>query len=87
MTYVNDTPEGRLYARILHECPACKSQIGFYAGPRGGISQNIFCKNEECRMSYNVTPRVRWAEILGVANLDRYRFVTRNYNEETWTPP
>lgn len=35
------------------ECPDC-DQRGFDAGPRGGLSQNIFCRS--CGAGFNVAP-------------------------------
>jgi hypothetical protein len=84
MPPVQDTPDGKLYAQIVKACPSCKSKSGFYAGPRGGMSQNIFCKNATCRASFNVTRVVGVAEELGPAALDHYEFVRNRYGKTTW---
>jgi len=31
----------------------CYQRAGWYEGPSGGISQNIFCANEACAAGYN----------------------------------
>src|SRR4051812_41918984 len=35
-------------------CPDCKG-FGFYGGPRGGISQHIYCANAKCRAAFNIS--------------------------------
>lgn len=50
-----DMPEDAL--RFIHDkgkCPYCKSEYGFYEGPRGGASVNIFCGNPDCNSRFNV---------------------------------
>jgi hypothetical protein len=55
ITPVMQTEGGKLFAKIITDrCPDCNGK-GFYAGPRGGISQNIYCQNRECRSAFNVT--------------------------------
>lgn len=55
-TPVSETEGGKLYALIAKdECPDCHHH-GFYAGPEGGMSQNIFCMNRDCRSGFNITP-------------------------------
>jgi hypothetical protein len=34
-------------------CPFCKSEE-WYKGGEGGMSQNVFCANEECGAGFNV---------------------------------
>lgn len=56
-TLVMETDEGKLYkiVGIDDTCPDCGGK-GFWAGPSGGMSQNIFCMNVDCRSGFNVTP-------------------------------
>lgn len=55
VTPVRLTEEGKLFAKIATDhCPDCGGK-GFYAGPSGGMSQNIYCQNRECRSAFNVT--------------------------------
>lgn len=35
-------------------CPDC-GHTGFFEGPSGGLSTNIFCTNKECRSGFNIT--------------------------------
>lgn len=64
-TPVRLTDEGKLYALIAaNKCPDCGS-AGFWAGPSGGLSQNIFCRNKDCRSGFNVTPMVGIADRIG----------------------
>lgn len=52
---VMQTEGGKLFAEISQDiCPDCGGR-GFYAGPRGGMSQNIYCRNRACRSAFNVT--------------------------------
>jgi hypothetical protein len=53
---LKDTPAGKLGA-ILQKgiCPDCGSKEGFYKGPEGGMSVNIFCANPKCRSGFNYT--------------------------------
>jgi hypothetical protein len=42
-------------------CVDCDKQPkGFYEGPSGGMSQNVFCS--QCGQGYNLTPVAHWAE-------------------------
>lgn len=41
-------------AIAANHCPDCHHE-GFYAGPEGGMSQNIICANPECCSAFNVT--------------------------------
>lgn len=53
---LNETDEYKLF-EIVHlkdTCPDCDGN-GFYGGPRGGMSQNIFCRNVKCRSGFNLT--------------------------------
>jgi hypothetical protein len=34
-------------------CPFCESEE-WYEGPSGGMSQNVYCANEECGAGFNV---------------------------------
>jgi hypothetical protein len=54
---LDDTDEGKLFKTVIlkNTCPDCGNHQGFYAGPCGGMSQNIFCQNRECRSGFNVT--------------------------------
>ena len=55
-TPLSETDAGRLGASIMKgSCPDCSSQEGFYEGPSGGMSTNIFCKNPGCRQGFNFT--------------------------------
>jgi ribosomal protein S27AE len=50
------------YARITmalsnDQCPDCGA-VGFRDGPRGGLSQNIFCTS--CGNGFNVAPTRRY---------------------------
>lgn len=40
---------------MKNTCPDCGSK-GFYEGPSGGMSTNIFCRNRDCRSGFNLTP-------------------------------
>lgn len=53
---LNETPAGKL-GIVLSKgiCPDCGSKNGFYEGPSGGMSTNIFCANSECRSGFNYT--------------------------------
>jgi len=52
--YVRDTEDGQRFAEIAKgKCPHCKKKTKFFAGPRGGMSQNISC--ETCGWWFNVT--------------------------------
>lgn len=55
-TPVEETEEGKLFAIIGGRgiCPDCSTR-GFIPGPRGGMSQNIYCKNSMCRSAFNLT--------------------------------
>lgn len=71
--FVHETEEGRLYRAISRSvCPDCGDTRGFYQGPSGGLSTNIFCMNRECRSGFNVTPVIGTAERIGRLDLDRY---------------
>lgn len=53
---LKDTPAGKLGASIMKGvCPDCGSKEGFYRGPQGGISVNIFCADPKCRSGFNFT--------------------------------
>lgn len=55
VTPVMYTEGGKLFAKIADgRCPDCNGK-GFYAGPSGGMSQNIYCQNRDCRSAFNVT--------------------------------
>lgn len=65
-TPVTETDEGKLYAIIAGgKCPDCGSTKGFYEGPSGGISTNIFCANDACGAGFNVTPMIGIADRIG----------------------
>lgn len=51
-------------------CPDCLRQ-GFYAGPSGGMAQNIYCMNPRCRSAFNVTS-FGFCERIGKHDLSRY---------------
>ena len=63
---VKDTPAGKLYEFMFKEepgqCPECLSKEGFWEGPSGGVSTNIFCT--KCGVGFNVTPIIRIAECI-----------------------
>jgi hypothetical protein len=49
---VSQTEGGKLFRTIMRDiCPDCKAKGGFYQGPQGGLSTNIFCRNRECRQA------------------------------------
>lgn len=52
---VRHTEDGKRFAEIIaSNCPHCKKQkVNFFAGPQGGMSQNIQCEN--CGWWFNVT--------------------------------
>ena len=54
---VAESESGKLFKTVAinDECPDCHNH-GFYGGPEGGMSQNIFCMNRDCRSGFNVTP-------------------------------
>jgi hypothetical protein len=59
---------------VKNTCPDCR-QHGFYEGPSGGMSTNIFCMNRDCRSGFNVTSfggGVGTCERIGKGDLDRY---------------
>lgn len=64
MVPTKETDVGKLWAMICREeCPVCGSiERGFYAGPEGGMSQNIECANPNCKARFNVTPTIGIAE-------------------------
>jgi hypothetical protein len=71
-TPVSQTEEGKLFATIMeNECPDCHHH-GFYGGPEGGCSQNIFCANRDCRAGFNITSIIKTAERIGVGDISRY---------------
>lgn len=53
---LSETEEFKLFVKVYTEnqCPDCGSKT-FYGGPRGGMSQNIFCRNVKCRAGFNLT--------------------------------
>lgn len=60
-TRTKDTDKGKVYAIIAKgECPDCRSKKGFYKGPSGGMSTNVFCGN--CGQGFNITPMIGTAE-------------------------
>lgn len=62
-TPVEETDQGKLFAIIASgKCPDCGSTEGFYEGPSGGMSTNIFCANEACKKRFNITPMIGIAE-------------------------
>jgi hypothetical protein len=55
-TPLSALPAGKLGASIMNGvCPDCGSKAGFYEGPSGGMSTNIFCANPKCRQGFNFT--------------------------------
>jgi len=40
-----------------NRCPNC-GNYGFHDGPRGGLSQNVFCCNPHCRAGFNLGPTI-----------------------------
>jgi hypothetical protein len=70
---VEQTDEGKLFDQIAKpECPDCGSRRGFYEGPSGGLSTNIFCINRECRAGFNVTPAIGIADRIHKGDIKRY---------------
>jgi hypothetical protein len=70
---VEQTDEGKLFNQIAKpECPDCGSRRGFYEGPSGGLSTNIFCINRECRAGFNVTPAIGIADRIHKGDIKRY---------------
>jgi hypothetical protein len=52
---LSEISQGKLGAIIQkNKCPDCGSK-GFYEGPSGGVSTNIYCTNPECRSAFNYT--------------------------------
>jgi len=45
-------------------CPFCHHKE-FLAGPRGGLCQNVFCDNDECREGFNIFPNGQIVDYLG----------------------
>jgi len=44
-------------------CIKCnKEPKGFYEGPTGGMSVNVFCT--QCGQGYNLSPIIHWAELI-----------------------
>lgn len=75
-TPVMETEAGKLFASVglANQCPDCKSH-GFYEGPSGGMSTNIFCTNRECRSGFNLTRFTSTqgtCERISQASIDRY---------------
>lgn len=61
--YPECTPGER--ERLRHnQCPDC-GNYGFHDGPRGGLSQNIFCANPHCRSGFNLGPQLVIAQRIG----------------------
>lgn len=49
-----------------NRCPDC-GNFGFYVGPTGGLSQNIYCCNPFCRSAFNIGPMMMIAQRIGKA--------------------
>jgi hypothetical protein len=74
VTRVGELDSAQAYRMIMvrKTCPTCGKKRGegteqdyqFFAGPSGGMSQNIYCVNPACRQAYNVTPQLGIAELL-----------------------
>jgi hypothetical protein len=78
-----------LFDQLKSGCPSCCKSDGFYAGPRGGMSQNIFCMNALCRAEYLVTvvaTGVGFATASGTADLRRYAFAIDQHEGARWEP-
>jgi hypothetical protein len=59
------TEQERLWNRLIDAggCIKCnKRPKGFYEGPSGGLSTNVFCS--QCGQGYNLTPMVHFAEMI-----------------------
>ena len=53
---LSETDAGKLGASIMNgRCPDCGSGEGFYRGPQGCASINIFCANPQCETGFNYT--------------------------------
>jgi hypothetical protein len=51
---LSETEAGKIGAAIMNgHCPDCGSKEGFWEGPQGGASVNIFCVT--CRQGFNFT--------------------------------
>ncbi len=74
---VENTPQGKLFASLLRGCPNCKGNQGFFAGARGGVAQDIMCRNPTCRMEFNVCEAFGWADQTGKADGERFDFFRR----------
>lgn len=73
---VAETEGGKLFAMVglKNTCPDCGGK-GFFGGPEGGMSQNISCKNVECRAGFNLTPfgsGQGLCERISRSDIDRY---------------
>lgn len=73
---LGETDGGKLYAIVggKNECPDCHGH-GFYEGPSGGMSTNIFCMNRACRAGFNVTSfggGHGTCERIGTGDIQRY---------------
>lgn len=70
MKVTDCTPDER--DAIQHNrCPDC-GNYGFHDGPRGGLSQNIFCCNPQCRSGFNVGPLLIMVQRIGRGPLCYY---------------
>lgn len=45
------------------QCPYCHSAL--WAGPSGGMSQNMFCSSQECNSRFNASPPLYFGEFTG----------------------
>lgn len=61
---LRDSPKSNPDGRF---CPDCEDEAGsFWAGPQGGLSQNIQCANKKCSSFFNHCfnlERIHWVEI------------------------
>ncbi len=62
-------------ALMNNRCPDC-GNYGFHDGPRGGLSQNVFCCSPYCRSGFNLGPtingRLIMAQRIGRGRLGYY---------------
>lgn len=54
-----------LYNQISRACVDCGSGMGYFPGPRGSLSINVFCRNPKCRSGFNIVPMMRLAQRIG----------------------
>lgn len=76
-TPIEQEPSFALFRTVglQDKCPDCTGDGGFYQGPSGGISTNIYCCNPECRSAFNLayfSSKAGTCERIGKQPIDRY---------------